>query len=189
MVYSLYKKQRILYYSMMGYKSTTIRDLLAKEGMRASKWGIIKFLKRYKETGTITRKPGSGRPSRITPEIKAIVDGQMKIDDETTAYQLLALLNSRGYPMSISTVLRCRKELGWTFRGSAYCQIIREANKLKRLQFAREYLAESQNPYGFYDVIWTDETTLQLESHRRFACHKKGERPKNKPRYVQCLVV
>ena len=35
---------------------------------------------------------------------------------------------------------------------------------------------------GFSDVIWTDECTVQLETHRRFCCRKKGEAPKNKPR-------
>ena len=35
---------------------------------------------------------------------------------------------------------------------------------------------------GFSDVIWTDECTVQLETHRHFCCRKKGEAPKNKPR-------
>ena len=35
---------------------------------------------------------------------------------------------------------------------------------------------------GFENVIWTDETTVQLESHRRHSCRKKGEQPALKPR-------
>jgi hypothetical protein len=70
--------------------------------------------------------------------------------------------------------------LGWTFCGSSYYQLIREANKQKRLEWAREYLGEAST--GFEDVIWTDETTVQLESYRRFCCRKRGGRPKNKPR-------
>lgn len=34
----------------------------------------------------------------------------------------------------------------------------------------------------FHDVIWSDETTVQLESHRRFCCRKKGQKPRYKPR-------
>ena len=32
--------------------------------------------------------------------------------------------------------------------------------------------------------VWTDETSIQLETHRRFCCRKQGERPNNKPRHI-----
>ena len=32
------------------------------------------------------------------------------------------------------------------------------------------------------DVIWSDETTVQLETHKRYCCRKKGQKPKPKPR-------
>ena len=54
----------------------------------------------------------------------------MRLDDETTASQLHKLLVSKGYIMSFRTILHCRKELGWTFRGSSYCQLIRTVNKV-----------------------------------------------------------
>ena len=104
----------------------------------------------------------------------------MREDDETTALQLYQLLRSRGYRLSRRTVLRCRTSLGWTFRGSAYCQLIRTANKAKRLQWAQQYLSEAAS--GFQDVVWTDECSVQMESHRRFCCRKRGEAPRNKPR-------
>ena len=50
----------------------------------------------------------------------------MRADDETTAVRLRAILIAKGYSHSLSTVLMCRKVLGWTFRGSAYCQMIRQ---------------------------------------------------------------
>ena len=103
-------------------------------------------------------------------------------DDETTAYQLYSLLHEKGYTISMRTVLRCRTSLGWTFRGSSYCQLIRNVNKDKRYEWAREYMNERED--GFKDVIWTDETTVQMESHRRYACHRKGQKPKPKPRYM-----
>ena len=34
----------------------------------------------------------------------------------------------------------------------------------------------------FKNVIWTDETTVQLESHKRFCCRKDGRQPRYKPR-------
>ena len=75
----------------------------------------------------------------ITQEIKQIVEAQMQEDDETSAMQLHALLKSKGINISRRTVLRCRSSLGWTFCGSTYCQMIRQANKEKRLEFAQTY--------------------------------------------------
>jgi hypothetical protein len=107
----------------------------------------------------------------------------MEKDDETTAVQLQRILVARRHPLALSTILRSRKKLGWTFRGSAYCQLIREQNKTKRLEWAQRNLATALND-GFKDVIWTDETTVQLEAHRRFACRKVGQPAKLKTRYL-----
>ena len=183
MVYSSYKKQRILYHHFRGCKPPKIVKLLKEENMKASRWGVAKFLKRFLEDGTISRRVGSGRPSKITAAIKSIVDEQMKRDDETTAFQLHRLLPEKGYNLTRRTILRCRTKLGWTFRGSAYCQLIREENKAKRLQWA----LQNRND-RFEDVLWTDESTIQLETHRRFCCRKKGELPRNKPRYTHVNV-
>ena len=127
--------------------------------------------------GTLARRPGSGRKSVITDEVRRVVEEQMRQDDETTASQLHVHLTSLGYTLSLRTILRCRTSLGWTFRGSAYCQLIRDVNKQKRLDFARDHRSDS-----FADVIFTDECSVQLESHRRRCCRKQGEPARNKPR-------
>ena len=182
MVFCDYTKQRILFHYFRGLKSTAIVEEIRREGGRVSVAGVWKFLKRYQETGTISRKQGSGRPSKITSAIEDIVERQMQLDDETTAVQLRTILSAAGHPLSLRTILRSRSKLGWTFRGSAYCQLIRHANKQARLKWAEEQLTASQND-GFKNVIWTDESSIQLESHRRHSYRKKGCLPKPKPRY------
>ena len=112
MVSSYYKKMRILYLSQNCHKPPTIGKIL-QEGMRASRQGISKFLKLYRTTGTISRHVGSDRPSKVTEEIKKIVEEQMRADDETTAHQLHSFLTSKGYGLSLRTILRCRTALGW----------------------------------------------------------------------------
>ena len=128
-MYSVYKRQSILHYERMGHKSPTICRMLREEGMGVSRVGVHKFLQKYKETSSIERRPGSDRPTKMTAAVRALVERQMRDDDETTAVQLHALLASNGYSMTLNMVLRCRSSLGWTFRGSAYCQIIRQENK------------------------------------------------------------
>ena len=50
------------------------------------------------------RRSGSGRPSKMTSEVKQEVEEQMQLDDESTAYQLHVMLVSKGYNSSICTV-------------------------------------------------------------------------------------
>jgi len=180
MVLSVYAKQRAIFLHAQGMKAPKIAKLLKDEGIKTTRVAVHYFLERYKTTGTIRRREGSSRPSKITNEVKIIVEAQMQKDDETTAHQLHKLLLESGHRMSISTVLRCRIQLGWTFRGSAYCQLIRAANKTKRLAWAQQYLCEAN--HGFKDVIWTDESSIQMETHKRFCYRKNGQAPKSKPR-------
>ena len=172
MTYSDYLKRRALFFRSQGMSPGAVAVCLGEEGLKASRQGLAKFFKRYDATGTTTRRPGSGRPSKLTSEVLKIVEEQMQQDDETTAVQLHAILAARQYQISIATILRGCNKLGWTFRGSAYCQLIRQANTAKRLEFAQKYLHEANT--GFNDVVFTDEASVQLESHRRFCCRKRG---------------
>ena len=86
-------------------------------------------------------------------------------------------LERRGFQMSISTINKIKRELGWTLRGTRYCQLIRNANKPKRVQWARENINNN-----FEDVIWTDETSVWLEQHAKRSYRKKGVAAKRKPK-------
>ena len=158
MPYSEYLKARALFFRSQGSSASAVTKHLKEEGLRATRQGVAKFFRRYDETGSAARRRGSGRHSKIRGGLR-IVEEQMLRDDETTAIQLEALLIARHHPLSLSTILRCRQQLGWTFRGSAYCQLIRVA---KRLQFAQDFLHEAAT--GFNDVVFTDETSIQLRT-------------------------
>lgn len=112
MVFSSYKKQRILYFYLKGYKAPTISCLLREEKLIASRVGVAKFLRKYEEMGCIARTTGSGRPSKITEKIKALVETKMRENDKTTTCQLHAFLVDHGYWFSLRTILRCCTSLG-----------------------------------------------------------------------------
>ena len=57
--------------------------------------------------------------------------------------------------ISLTTIVCSRLILGWTFRGSKYCQLILAENRWKQFQWAIENLHEVLTD-GFDDVIWTD---------------------------------
>ena len=75
------------------------------------------------------------------------------------------------------TISRVGNNLGWTFTTARYCQAIRDTNKLKRVIWVNQQLEEEEQ---FREVIFTDECTVQLESHR-----KKSFRKKNAPRKLK----
>lgn len=173
-------KKIILLLSKQGHSGRQIaKQLYESFDIQASPQAINKFLLQFKIHRSLERKPGSGRRSIITPEMSRIIEAKMQCDDETTATQLQTLLQRSGYNLSLSTLRRCRRDLGWTFHGSKYCQMVREVNKIKRLEWCRQVLQENDD---FHDVIWTDETSVQLESHRRHSFRKKNQPPKLKPR-------
>jgi len=95
---------------------------------------ICLFLKRYSERGYIGRKPGSGMNLKLSPTILQLIEYSMQQDDETTATQPQARLAVHNVHVSLSTILHNRRQLGWIYCGSAYCQLIRNENKQKRLE-------------------------------------------------------
>ena len=71
--------------------------------------------------------------------------------------------------MTLKIVLRCCVALGWTFRGSAYCRLIRQQNKVKDFQWAQEHLSKGVAVTGregadaigresFFIVLFSDES-------------------------------
>jgi len=163
MVLSDFAKLRILGLHWKGYTiSAIVECLLLEDGIQVSKQGVRLFLKRYKEYG-------SGMVSYLTPAVQRVIEQAMQEDDETTATQLQSRLASYGMYISLTTILQNRRLLGWVYRGSAYCQLIRSVNKEKRLEWARDHLHDT-----FDDVIWTDEASVQLETNRRFCYRKEG---------------
>ena len=53
MLYSSYKKLRIIFFHAKGLKAPDITKQLSEEGMLASRQGIHNFIKRYEVTGSI----------------------------------------------------------------------------------------------------------------------------------------
>ena len=70
----------------------------------------------------------------LLSDAEKIIEEQMSRDDETTGLELQKLLAGSGVQVDTSTALRWRKGLGWTSKGTSYCQMIRDVNTEKRLE-------------------------------------------------------
>ena len=121
MVYSDCVKQRILFYYHSKKNILHIIHCLAEEEHTASKAGVLKFLSRYRETGTIARVPGTGQDSKLTDQIRDIIKDQMKKNDETTGMELLLLKTEvEGFDASVASIFGEEIDLGWTAKGTRY---------------------------------------------------------------------
>ena len=81
--------------------------------------------------------------------------------------------------VSINTIKRARKHLGWVATRPKYCQIVRETNRLKRLAWCEERIEEGD---CFDDVIFTDECSIQMDHHGQICFRKQNQPRKFKPR-------
>ena len=77
MVYTEYTKKRILHYNECNFSTSEILKAFEKEGIKVSRAGVWKFLKRYEETGQLERKGGSGWLSVLSDEVKHIIETAM----------------------------------------------------------------------------------------------------------------
>ena len=141
---------------------------------RQTVWRLEKHILHY---GTVSPLPKCGRPTKLTGEALQRIDTAMTQDDEMTAKELVTSLAGAGVSMPLSTALKGRRLLGWTHHGAAYCQLIHAENRVKRLRWAQEHIGAD-----FEDIIWTDETSVQMDTHRHFCCRKKSQKPRCKPR-------
>ena len=66
--------------------------------------------------------------------------------------------------VSITTIKRARKKLGWVKSGVCYCQLVTEKNRIKGLEFTHECMAREGD---FSNVIFTDESSIWLECHAK----------------------
>ena len=90
--------------------------------------------------------PRSGPPLKVREAHYKCIDDAMAENDELTATDLKDILVKRfgsdKVQYGIRTIARLRNELGWTFATAKYCQAIRDANKVKRLDWCSKRIGE-----------------------------------------------
>ena len=118
------------------------------------------------------------------------IDEAMEADRELTSSQLHSTV-VKEYPdlsVSVSTIKRGRRALGWNSKRTRYCAMIIDINKEKQMTWCVDHVAEGDLELS--DVIWTDESSIHLESHRKTVYQKRGQpirlagRPKHPPRFM-----
>lgn len=156
--------------------------------LNVSKKSLCLLIRKQKLTGSIANKKVPKRQKKLTDEHYRFIDAAMARNNELSAPKLHALLREK-FPdcvVSESTVKRARRELGWMAKKTRYCALISSNNQEKRVEWCKTQ--QEKGDLEFEDVVWTDECTIQLESHRRVCFHRKCDpvvyrmRPKHQPK-------
>ena len=121
-----------------------VQKRLAEEEIFVSRVALYKLWKKYRDTDRIA---GTWKPKRVKKlgeEQLVAIDEALAKNDKLTVRQSLGIIETRwpGLEVSISTVKRARKNLGWIAMWPKYCQLVREVNRQKRLAWSRQMLEE-----------------------------------------------
>ena len=136
---------------LKGLHPAGILKTLKGEALVVSLSGITCMIKKLCPTGSVTNLRRSGKPRKLSVEARAFIDQQMCKNDEMMSPKIQEKLAKRGISVTSSTVRRSQKHQGWTLQRAAYCQLICDANKVKRLKFAQHVLESGDT---FHNVIW-----------------------------------
>ena len=81
---------------------------------------------------TIKDLPRRRRPRKLTEEMKAAIEEAYRGNDELTLTEIKRLLVARWLDlrMSVATIKRTRKEMGWVCTRPHYCQLLQPVSKI-----------------------------------------------------------
>ena len=141
----------------------------------------LRDINKIQKTGSTENCSRSGRPTELSADAKAFIEKQMRINNEATSIQIKKQLAKHGIVVNFCTVRRLRAKQGWTLQCTHFCQLIRVANKVKRLEYAQQILDSYDT---FHNVIFFDECSVFLEQYRLTGiCYQKVNKPlKRKPK-------
>ena len=173
-------KVKVIRLHKKGKRNYEILGILKEQDEITFSWRhLTVFIKRENQMGFLISprsKPHQSIHNR--PEILDFIDRKLEGNYEITAPDLVKMLAQKlTIDIFESTVKRLRRKLGWLSTGSKYCQLIKEQNQPKRLDYCQCCLDTSET---FDDLIFTDECAVDMESHAKLSFHRWWEPPRLK---------
>lgn len=130
-----------------GHGYRTIVGMLKARGISVCKTTIMKLCKKFEVAGVVTDKKRVRACIFGSDDHRAFIDRCMTDHPDMTARVLsnrvFEVFNLR---ISESRVNAVRRECGWLQYGTRYCQMIRNENKVKRLEWCQRML-ETQETF------------------------------------------
>ena len=117
-------RRRVVALYSKGHSVINIQRRLKDENINISRQALHKVVKKYR-MGTMSL--ATPRQGKITDEMKVVIEETLRKDDEVTSTGLKSVLAAR-WPeleVSISTIKRVRRKMGWVCTTPHYCQLLR----------------------------------------------------------------
>ena len=127
---SLETRKRVILLKEQGFSVSKIIARLKQEHISTTRQALYNLFKKHSETGHLVDLPKRTRTRKITDEMVTIIDESLSNNDELTARELRSILVER-WPelrVTLSTIKRIRKQIGWKCTRPHYCQMIRDVS-------------------------------------------------------------
>ena len=135
------------------------REIEEKTGQ--PKTTIHDTIERYRETGTATPVPRTGRPPILNDRDKRHLVRIIRSDRQQTTRQVHNnFVETTGTAVSFSTIKRALYDAGYNSRVAARKPLISPKNRLDRLQWCRNH--KTWDGEEWKKVIWSDESRFTL---------------------------
>lgn len=123
-------RRRVIALRHAGFSVIDIRKRLEEENISISLQALFNLIKKHRDVGRLLDLPRRARPRKLNDEMMAFMNHAMSENDELTATRARSLLVERwpALQVSLPTVKRVRKNLGWVCTRPHYCQLLRDVS-------------------------------------------------------------
>ena len=168
-------RKRVIIIWRQGFSIQCIQNRFKEEDTIISLRSLQRLCTKFQRMHTMQDLHRISKRKILIPEMEVVMEESLRRDDEMTARKLKRMLGEKFVELpnvSLSTIKSYRKNIGWVCTRPHYCQLIREANKVKRKEWCQKQI---DNKEDFENVIFTDECTVQLDHHGWLSFRKEKE--------------
>ena len=123
-------RRRALVLRRLAYSVADITKRLNEENISISQQAIFNLIRKYSETRSLLDLPRRARPRKLKEPMLQFLNEKLTENDEITARQARLLLVEKwpDLQVSIPTIKRVRREIGWVCTRPHYCQLLRDVS-------------------------------------------------------------
>ena len=125
---SIEARRRIVSLHSYRYSIPSIFQRMEQENVVVSKCTVYNLVKKFHLKGVVKDLPKRKKARILMDEMKKFIEEELEKNDELTSTAIKASL-IRKWPdlrVSIPTIKRVRREMGWVCTRPHYCQLLRE---------------------------------------------------------------
>lgn len=178
---NLKSKQQIVALRKKGHSNSAIRDIMNADGHQISRHSVRYWLTAYDRGDIDNDQDTTSCPTfrKVSVSDAELIGDCLKKDPSTSSRQVYSELKAAGAQFSLSTTKRAIEAVGFTASKPSYGQLVREVNKVKRVEFCQMLIDTNET---FDDIIFSDESSIQLHQNKTVMYRLKGSLPAALPK-------